>query len=118
MNNAVYIFENTLNTRPIFDNSLRFIRSDVPVVISEDEKLRLLSNNILTVVDLRTEKERAKKECPLIRDKRFSYHCFPITGGDKIPSSPDDVSKSYIGMVDSQFDKLIEFIIKIDKDTD
>ena len=104
------IFENTLNTRPIFDNSLKFIRSDVPVAISENEKLWLLSNNIRTIVDLRTDTERTKKECPLINDKRFSYYCFPITGGDKIPSSPDDVSKSYISMVDSQFNKLIEFL--------
>ncbi len=106
----MYIFENTLNTRPIFDNSLKFIRSDVPVAISENEKLWLLSNNIRTIVDLRTDAERIKKECPLINDKRFSYYCFPITGGDKIPSSPDDVSKSYISMVDSQFNKLIEFL--------
>lgn len=110
MNNAVYIFENTLNTRPIFDNSLKFIRSDVPVAIAEDEKLWLISNNILTIVDLRTDTERTKKECPLINDKRFSYYCFPITGGDKIPSSPDDVSKSYISMVDAQFDRLIKFL--------
>ncbi len=106
----MYIFDSTLNTRPIFDNSLKFIRSDVPVAVSENEKLWLISNNVLNIVDLRTDTERIKKECPLISDKRFSYHCFPITGGDKVPSSSDDVSKSYIGMVDSQFNKLIEFL--------
>lgn len=107
------IFENTLNTRPIFDNSLKFIRSDVPVAISENEKLWLLSNNIQTIVDLRTDAERIKKECPLISDKRFFYRCFPITGGDKVPPCADDVSKSYIRMVDSQFDMLIEFLSNI-----
>lgn len=29
------IFKSTLNTRPILENSLRFIRSDVPTQISE-----------------------------------------------------------------------------------
>lgn len=105
-----HIFANTLNTRPIFENSLKFIRSDVPTEITEGEIQWLLTNNIVTVVDLRTAEERAKKECPLIKDDRFSYHCFTLTGGDKIPPTVDDVSESYICMVDSQFDNLIEFL--------
>ncbi len=104
------IFENTLNTRPILENSIKYIRSDVPCVISESEKLWLLSNNILTIVDLRTDEERARKECPLMRDSRFSYHCFLISGGDKVPSSVDAVSESYIDMVDSRFDELMDFL--------
>ena len=110
----VHIFEKTLNTRPIFANSLKFIRSDVPTEISETEKQWLLANNIVTIVDLRTDEERARKECPLIKDNRFSYHCYTLTGGDKVPPTVDDVPKSYIGMVDSQFDKLIEFLSTIE----
>ncbi|MBR6567370.1 MAG: tyrosine-protein phosphatase [Clostridia bacterium] len=109
-----HIFANTLNTRPIFENSLKFIRSDVPTEITEGEIQWLLTNNIVTVVDLRTAEERAKKECPLIKDDRFSYHCFTLAGGDKIPPTVDDVSESYIGMVDSQFDNLIEFLSTIE----
>lgn len=110
VNKMVNIFEKTLNTRPIFENSLKFIRSDVPAEITEGEIQWLLTNNIVTIVDLRTDEERAKKECPLIKDGRFSYHCFALTGGDNIPPTVDDVPKSYIGMVDSQFDNLIEFL--------
>lgn len=106
----MHIFEKTLNTRSIFENSLKFIRSDVPTEISENEKQWLLANNIVTIVDLRTDKERYRKECPLIKDDRFSYHCFTLTGGDKVPPTVDDVPKSYIGMVDSQFEKLMEFL--------
>ena len=61
-------------------------------------------------MDLRTDDERARKECPLIKDNRFSYHCYTLTGGDKVPYTVDDVPKSYIGMVDSQFDRLIKFL--------
>ena len=85
----VHIFEKTLNTRPIFENSLKFIRSDVPTEISENEKQWLLNNNIVTIVDLRTDEERIRKECPLIKDNRFSYHCFTLTGGDKVPTFID-----------------------------
>ena len=76
------IFENTLNTRPILENSLKFIRSDVPTKVSEQEKQWLISNNVTTIVDLRTDEEREVKVCLLAKDKRFSYHCMPVTGGN------------------------------------
>lgn len=59
------IFMNTLNTRSILEDSLKYIQSDVPTKISEEEKNWLLQNNIITIVDLRTEEERIRKECPL-----------------------------------------------------
>ena len=39
----MYIFQNTLNTRPILKNSIKYIRSDVPTEISESERRWLLS---------------------------------------------------------------------------
>lgn len=105
------IFKNTLNTRPILKNSLKFIRSDVPTKVSEQEKQWLVSNNVTTIVDLRTDEERAEKVCPLEKDKRFSYHCMPVTGGNVIPNSIDDVSKSYISMMDSNLCSTIDFIL-------
>lgn len=105
------IFENTLNTRPILENSFKFIRSDVPTKVSEQEKQWLISNDVTTIVDLRTDEERAKKVCPLEKDDRFSYHCMPVTGGNVIPKSACDVSKSYINMVDSNLCSTIDFIL-------
>ena len=105
-----YIFKHTLNTRSILEDNLRFIRSDVPMQVSEDEREWLLENEIVTIVDLRSDEERTKKECPLAIDKRFSYYCMPVTGGNAIPKSVDDVSKSYIHMVDEQLHNTIEFI--------
>lgn len=105
------IFQSTRNTRPIIENSFRYIRSDVPTKITETEKDWLLSNNVTTIVDLRTDDERVRKQCPLIDDSRFSYYVCSIAGGDKVPPGTDDVSKSYIAMVDTQFDAMIEFLL-------
>ena len=105
------IFQSTRNTRPIIENSFRYIRSDVPTQITEEEKDWLLSNNVTTIVDLRTKEERVRKHCPLIDDSRFSYYVFSVAGGDKVPPSTDDVSKSYIAMVDAEFDAMIEFLL-------
>jgi len=107
------IFKSTLNTRPILADSLKYIRSDVPTDISEDEKQWLVENNITTIVDLRTEEERKRKECPLLKDTRFTYHCMPVTSGGAIPKSVDDVSKSYINMVDKQLKETVDFIINV-----
>lgn len=110
----MYIFQCTLNTRPILENSIKYIRSDVPTKVSESEKNWLLSNNVTTIIDLRTDEERIKKQCPLIEDSRFTYYVFTITGGDKVPLHTDDVSKSYIGMVDAKFCDMIEFLLKVE----
>ena len=107
----MHFFQSTRNTRPIIENSFRYIRSDVPTKITETEKDWLLSNNVTTIVDLRTDDERVRKQCPLIDDGRFSYYVCSIAGGDKVPPGTDDVSKSYIAMVDTQFDAMIEFLL-------
>lgn len=106
-----YIFEHTLNTRPIINNSLKFIRSDVPIQVSESEREWLVSKGIITIIDLRTDEERSKKECPLEKDKRFQYYCMPVTGGNAVPKSVDDVSKSYVSMVDTLLYNTIELIL-------
>ena len=108
------IFQNTLNTRPILKNSLKYIRSDIPTDLSYNEIEWLLSNNITTIVDLRTKEERLSKHCPLADDERFSYVSFEVTGGNNVPKTSGDVSKSYISMVDEKFNKLIEFLLNVD----
>lgn len=104
------LFEHTLNTRPILENSLRFIRSDVPTQISAEEKDRLIAYKITTIVDLRTAAERAKTPCPLADDARFTYLCMPVTVGNAVPATADDVSKLYIAMVDGALRRTIDTI--------
>ncbi len=105
------IFKSTLNTRPILKDSFKYIRSDVPTEISESEAKWLISNGITTIIDLRTDREREKKPCPLAFDSRFDYRSVTINGGDSVPASTDEVSKSYIRMVDENFNVLIEFLL-------
>ncbi len=105
------LLKSTLNTRTILPDRLRYIRSDVPNNLTDKEIDWLLSNNICTVVDLREDEERDHKKCRLIDDNRFFYHCMPVTGGNKIPASVDEVSKSYISMVDDNMLQIIDTIL-------
>ena len=104
------IFHNTRNTRPIFPDSFRFIRSDVPTIVTKEEAIWLIDHDITTIIDLRTETERKRKVCPLSADKRFQYYCMSVTGGDRVPGSVDEVAKSYIQMVDDKLCETIRFM--------
>ena len=105
------VFESTKNTRPILENSLKYIRSDVPTYVSDTEKRWLLDNDVTSVIDLRTDAERAARPCPLSEDARFSYRAYPITGGDTVPKTVDDVPRSYVRMADAGFDRLIDCLL-------
>lgn len=102
------IFQFTKNTRAILPGSLRFIRSDVPAQLTPNELLWLKEHNVRTVIDLREEDERNPKPCPLMGITGFRYLCMPVTGGNQVPHSPADVSRSYISMVDSWMSKIID----------
>ena len=65
------LFKSTWNTRWLPKSSYRYIRTDCPRHISEEEINFLIEHNILTVVDLREEVEYTKRPCPLENDKRF-----------------------------------------------
>ena len=62
------------------------------------------------MVDLRTEKERAARPCPLEQDERFRYLRLPVTGGDALPDSPAWVAQSYIKMADEQMERILQTI--------
>ncbi|MBE6764534.1 MAG: tyrosine-protein phosphatase [Ruminococcaceae bacterium] len=104
------LLKSTNNTRPLLSDSLRYIRSDVPHRITEEEIKWLLENNITTVVDLREESEREGKVCPLINRNEFEYICMPVTGGNVVPPSPEDVARSYIKMADENMEKIIKTV--------
>lgn len=108
------LLSHTQNTRSILGDNYRYIRSDVPQVITPDERNWLLGNNIRTIVDLREETEREKKPCPLEKDKEFRYLCMPVSGGNAIPAKPEDVSVSYLKMVDEQMWNIIDAIENAD----
>ena len=105
------IFKSTRNTRPLLPGSLRYIRSDLPTEVTEEEREWLLANGITTVLDLRTPEEQGREPCPLMDDGRFSYHTRTVTGGDRLPATPDEVSLSYIGMVDEEMRGIIDLLL-------
>ena len=108
----MFIFECTMNTRPLITGSLKYIRSDVPTRVSESEREALLSAGITTVIDLRTEAERVKAPCPLATDGAFVYHAITLRNGDRIPRTVGEVSASYIGMVDDNFRRVMDILLK------
>ena len=105
------IFKYTKNTRPILINSNQFIRSDVPWKIMENEYRWLKENNILTIIDLRTEQEQNLKPCPLKNNSCFKYMSLSVTGGNDIPENPSDVPVSYLKMCDEQMNIIIDTIL-------
>lgn len=105
------ILASTRNTRPILPDSLRFIRSDAPFSLTENELKWLRDNNVTMAVDLRAPDEA--KACPsvLAAAEGFTYLNIPVTGGNIVPKTPDDVGKSYIAMADEQMNRIIEAIM-------
>lgn len=100
----------TQNTRCIRPNDFRYIRSDVPCQITADETEWLLRQNVRTIIDLRTPAEQQRKPCPLLCHPDFTYHSMPVTGGNAVPSFPEDVAQSYIAMADDQMLQIIKTI--------
>lgn len=105
------ILKSTKNTRTILKDSYKWVRSDVPNNLTEQEIQWLTEKNIVTVVDLREESERKAKVCQLMHHEDFTYHCLPVTGGNVVPPTTDDVSKSYIKMADERMKEIIDTIL-------
>ena len=105
------LLDSTLNTRAILPDSMRFIRSDAPFALTENELNWLRYNDITTVIDLRSENEAAACPSILANAEGFKYINIPVTGGNIVPKTPDDVGKTYIAMVDEQMKHIITTIM-------
>lgn len=105
------LFVSTLNTRALPTGSLRYVRSDYPGNLSENEVNWLFENDIRTIVDLREEKEYLAMPCRLEDTEGFTYHHLPVTGGGDTPKSPAAVTETYLGMLDDQMDEIIDTIM-------
>lgn len=108
------IFRSTMNTRPLPLGGGRFLRSDVPLLLAEDEIQWLLEQGITTLVDLRSDEEVARKPCPLQNREGFRYFHLPVTGGGDTPKSRAHLHETYRQMVDAQMDKILETILGAD----
>ena len=105
------LLKTTLNTRALPAGDMRYIRSDFPGKLTEEEVQWLLRNGITTIVDLREEKEYSVRQCRLEREAGFTYYHLPVTGGGDIPKSVAAVAGSYLAMIDEQMDGIIRTIM-------
>ena len=105
------LFQSTLNTRLLPTGDMRFIRSDCPEKLTDEEAEWLLQNQVTTIVDLREKKEYERKPCRLETEDGFTYYHMPVTGGGDIPKSLGEVASVYLGMLDKQMDEIIQTIM-------
>ena len=105
------LLRSTLNTRALPVGGLRYIRSDAPLCLTEEEIQWLLDNHITTLVDLRSAQELERKPCPLQDVAGFTYYHIPVTGGGDTPKSREHLYEVYRGMVDAQMDAILETIL-------
>jgi len=105
------ILQTTLNTRALPIGNLRYIRSDYPGKLTDDEVQWLRKNDITTIVDLRESKEYISRPCRLEKEAGFHYYHLPVTGGGDTPESPEAVAESYLGMLDDQMERIISTIM-------
>ena len=105
------LLPSTFNTRALPIGDMRFIRSDCPSNLTDEEVQWLKDHNILTIIDLRKEKEKEQKPCRLEYESGFTYYNLPVSGGDVPITTFEDVLQAYIDMLDAQMDKIIETIL-------
>lgn len=104
------LLESTANTRSVLPGSMRLLRSDAVTAPTDRDIAFLLANGVTTVIDLRSDEERLRKPCPLAERSGFAYHPLPVTGGNALPSCPDEVAPSYIRMADGQMARILRTI--------
>ncbi len=105
------ILHTTLNTRALPTGDLRYIRSDYPGKLTDDEVKWLRKNDITTIVDIREEKEYETRPCRLENEDGFTYYHLPVTGGGDVPESPEAVAGTYLKMMDDQMNRIIDTIM-------
>ena len=105
------ILQTTLNTRALPTGNLRYVRSDYPGKLTDEEVRWLFQNDITTIVDLREAKEYVSRPCRLEKEEGFDYYHLPVTGGGDTPESPEAVAGTYLRMLDDQMDQIISLIM-------
>ena len=114
-----YDWNNTFNTRdlgytPAANNKYvkphRFIRSDAPLIVSDDVKDFLIRHNIRTVIDLRNEKIADMSPNAFVSDSRFTCFNYPLSINAKAVNSENDIIENYCRMLEN--DKAIADIFR------
>lgn len=105
------LLPSTLNTRWLPIGEERFLRSDVPKCLTEDEINWLLRHHVTVLVDLRSEEEASAAPCCLLDRPEFTYIHLPVTGGGNTPKSRAHLHQVYAAMADAQMDRILNTIL-------
>ena len=108
------LLQSTCNTRALPTGTLRYIRSDAPVQLTEEEIRWLRDNRITTLVDLRSQEEVLHRPCALQGVEGFRYVHMPVAGGGNTPVSREHLHQVYRGMLDGQMERIIDTIMNAD----
>ncbi len=102
------LLRSTANTRQVLPGSFQYLRSDALIAPSSEDIEFLLAHNVTLLIDLRSDAECQRRPCPLENHPAFAYRHMPITGGNAMPASADDVPRSYLRMVDEQMQLILK----------
>lgn len=108
------LMRSTCNTRALPTGTMRYIRSDAPVSLTDEEITWLREQNITTLVDLRSDVEVQHKPCALRGVEGFRYVHLPVTGGGGTPISREHLHQVYRGMLDEQMERILDTIMNAD----
>lgn len=106
------LLKSTLNTRALPLGGMRYICSDVPLCLTEEEIRWLRDHQVTTLVDLRSAEEVERRPCPLKDRPGFVYHHLPVAGGGDTPKSREHLHQVYRGMMDAQMTIILDTIMQ------
>ena len=104
------LLESTLNTRDLGGyectggktRSGSLIRSDRICAPTEKDIAFLRSNNITTIVDLRTDEDFDSAPCALVKEHGFTCCHIPIEEGGYVPERYEDVVPCYLNIAKTE----------------
>lgn len=105
------LLQSTKNTRVLPTGTNQYFRSDFPENLTAKEIQWLFDNNIITIVDLRSDEEVVKKPCSLKEIKGLKYFHLPVTGGGDTPKSLEHLHTVYRQMIDDKMENIIDTIM-------
>lgn len=105
------LLKSTWNTRWLPTGDKKYMRTDCPLHLTDEEVQFLKDNNVLTVVDLREAVEYNVRQCRLEKEPGFTYLHLPVSGGDRVPETFEETLEAYKFMVDEKMNLIIETIL-------
>lgn len=105
------LLQSTKNTRVLPTGTNQYFRSDFPENLTAEEIQWLFDNNIITIVDLRSDEEVVKKPCSLKDIEGLTYFHLPVTGGGDTPKSLEHLHTVYRQMIDDKMENIIDTIM-------